>query len=110
MDEGLPICVFVYHTFLRNRYHGLTDNPYFFPSDDREAARLDTMHDIFRLLFNGKNVLVPIKDVPGTKILDLGAGSGSTLVNNPLITDRELGDSSRRRIRFRQCSWYGFGS
>jgi hypothetical protein len=49
------------------------------------------MHHIFRLLFNGKNVLVPIKEVPGTKILDLGAGSGSTLAKIPSHTDKGAG-------------------
>ena len=58
-----------------NRYHGFTDNPYPFPADEKEGYRLDSLQDTYKILFK-KNVLAPIKDLPGTQILDLGTGSG----------------------------------
>ena len=66
------------------RYHAFQDKPYDFPSDEHEAYRLDGLHDLTKVLFH-KNVLAPIEDGPGTKILDFGTGSGFFANSNSLM-------------------------
>lgn len=63
---------------LTNSYHNIPYNPYPFPSDKREVDRLDKMQDVVHILFH-RNVLIPLTDVPGTKVLDIGTGSGGPL-------------------------------
>lgn len=56
------------------RYHGLDHNPYPFPNDDEEFARLDKLHFLMKLVY-GRNVLAPVSK-NATCILDVGTGSG----------------------------------
>lgn len=51
------------------------DNPYPFPSDGAEETRLDSVQDMIMILY-GTHVLVPIRNLPNTEIVDLGTGSG----------------------------------
>lgn len=46
------------------------------PADESESYRLDSLHELDRILYR-KNILAPIEDLPGTRILDLGTGSGT---------------------------------
>jgi hypothetical protein len=52
------------------------DNPYPFPSDAAEETRLDSVQDMIMILY-GAQVLVPIRNLPNTEIVDLGTGSGT---------------------------------
>jgi len=63
------------HSDSHNSYHAFADNPYPYPADESESTRLDAFHDVFKTLY-GKNVLTPIKNLIGTRFLDLGTGSG----------------------------------
>lgn len=47
----------------RNRYHGVTGNPYPFPNDELEKERLDQLQYCIRALL-GENVVVPIPKNP----------------------------------------------
>jgi ubiquinone/menaquinone biosynthesis C-methylase UbiE len=54
----------------------LTDaSGYKFPNDEREQDRLDMLHNMFRLVLDGKLFLAPIKDGP-LRVLDIGTGTG----------------------------------
>jgi hypothetical protein len=57
-----------------SRYHGIPDNPYYYPADEEEAVRLDALQVVVRKLY-GRNVLVPLSEP--TQIIDLGTGSGT---------------------------------
>jgi hypothetical protein len=57
-----------------SRFHGLSQNPYVYPSDELEAIRLDALQYVVKGLYR-KNILVPVSK-KANKILDLGAGSG----------------------------------
>ncbi|EJU02840.1 S-adenosyl-L-methionine-dependent methyltransferase [Dacryopinax primogenitus] len=51
---------------------------YMLPADDEEINRLETQHNIFRILNDG-NYLGPVREVlegPGKAVLDLGTGTG----------------------------------
>jgi SAM-dependent methyltransferase len=54
----------------------LDTSPYFLPADELERRRLRRLHELDKILYE-KNVLAPIQDLPGTRILDLGTGSGT---------------------------------
>ena len=61
------------------RYHAYSSGSYFHPNDTRALSQLEIFHAIFRLVLDGELFLSPIKpllQVPGTKVLDLGTGSG----------------------------------
>jgi ubiquinone/menaquinone biosynthesis C-methylase UbiE len=54
----------------------LTDaSGYKFPNDEREQDRLDMLHNMFRLVLDGKLFLSPLKDGP-LRVLDIGTGTG----------------------------------
>ncbi|KAL4816687.1 S-adenosyl-L-methionine-dependent methyltransferase [Aspergillus spinulosporus] len=57
------------------RYHAFKEGSYKFPNDEREQDRLDMLHNMFRLVLNGKLFLAPIKDGP-LRVLDIGTGTG----------------------------------
>jgi hypothetical protein len=65
---------------LIERYQAFEDSPYAYPADECESIRLDGLHDMTKILFH-KNVLAPIADLPGTRILDLGTGSGEGVLS-----------------------------
>jgi 2-polyprenyl-3-methyl-5-hydroxy-6-metoxy-1,4-benzoquinol methylase len=46
------------------------------PADELESHRLDSLHELDRIVYQ-KNILAPIQNLPGTRILDLGTGSGT---------------------------------
>ncbi|KZO94087.1 S-adenosyl-L-methionine-dependent methyltransferase [Calocera viscosa TUFC12733] len=55
---------------------------YMLPADEEEINRLETQHNIFRMLNNG-NYLGPVQDVlagAGKQILDIGTGTGAWAV------------------------------
>jgi hypothetical protein len=60
------------------RFHAFAELPYPLPNDQEEMSRLNSLHDLSKVLFH-KNVLAPIQDSPGINILDLGTGSGFPL-------------------------------
>ncbi|KAL4808156.1 S-adenosyl-L-methionine-dependent methyltransferase [Aspergillus unguis] len=57
------------------RYHAYKEGSYKFPNDEEEQARLDLLHNMFRLVLNGRLFLAPIKDGP-LRVLDIGTGTG----------------------------------
>ncbi|KAL4776642.1 S-adenosyl-L-methionine-dependent methyltransferase [Aspergillus nidulans var. acristatus] len=57
------------------RYHAFKEGSYKFPNDEREQDRLDMLHNMFRLVLDGKLFLAPIKDGP-LRVLDIGTGTG----------------------------------
>ncbi|KAL4733969.1 S-adenosyl-L-methionine-dependent methyltransferase [Aspergillus similis] len=64
-----------YHWQYGRRYHAFKEGSYKFPNDEREQDRLDMLHNMFRLVLNGKLFLAPIKDGP-LRVLDIGTGTG----------------------------------
>jgi hypothetical protein len=86
-----------------NRYHGMPDNPYYYPADDEEAIRLDEIQFVIRTIFHG-NILAPILRKP-TQILDLGTGSGVQFYS--FSEERSLGDRGRRFISNCSGDWDG---
>jgi hypothetical protein len=72
-----------------SRFHGLSQNPYVYPSDELEAIRLDALQYVVKGLYR-KNILVPVSK-KANKILDLGAGSG--ILHSPyMILNWSFGD------------------
>ncbi|KAL4989597.1 S-adenosyl-L-methionine-dependent methyltransferase [Aspergillus falconensis] len=64
-----------YHWQYGRRYHAYKEGSYKFPNDEREQDRLDMLHNMFRLVLNGKLFLAPIDDGP-LRVLDIGTGTG----------------------------------
>jgi len=75
----------------------MNGNPYPFPCDDTESERLDTLHDMFRVLYHA-DVLAPIQDLRGTRIVDLGAGSGYFDNATNELTGRKMGNRCSRPL------------
>ncbi|KMU79608.1 methyltransferase [Coccidioides immitis RMSCC 3703] len=57
------------------RYHGFRDGKYLGPNDDKEADRLDTIHELMLETFNRKLFFAPIGTSP-QQVLDIGTGTG----------------------------------
>lgn len=70
----IPLDIFTL-TDLYESYHAFSDNIYDYPADEQESSRLDGLHTTHKTLFK-RNVDAPIEDLPGTRIIDLGTGSG----------------------------------
>jgi predicted O-methyltransferase YrrM len=50
---------------------------YHFPNDELELDRLDSQHEILRILLDGRNYLAPLShENPPRKILDIATGTG----------------------------------
>ncbi|KAL4757918.1 class I SAM-dependent methyltransferase [Aspergillus foveolatus] len=64
-----------YHWQYGRRYHAFKEGSYKFPNDEREQDRLDMLHNMFRLVLDGKLFLAPIEDGP-LRVLDIGTGTG----------------------------------
>lgn len=73
-----------------DRYHRTNNSTYYFPSDEIEAIRLDAMQFLFRNLYGGRNVLIPVLENP-TFIMDVGTGSGGDSLFGHVLTKRSLG-------------------
>lgn len=56
------------------QYHAYKDGVYTRPNDDAELDRLDLMHAMMYILYDGKLHLAPIHN--SHRVLDVGAGSG----------------------------------
>ncbi|KAF8475509.1 methyltransferase [Kalaharituber pfeilii] len=57
------------------RYHAYKEGHYAFPNDEKEQDRLDLVHHIWRLRFEGALYLAPL--YPGAqRVLDIGTGTG----------------------------------
>jgi len=72
-----------------DRFHGIPENPYLWPSDADESHRLDATHYVVKFLYR-RNVLVPVSK-KATLILDVGTGSGSCPSKFVLKRQRSLG-------------------
>ena len=75
----------------------MTDNPYPFPCDDTESTRLDILHDMLHVLYHA-DVLAPIQDLPGTRIVDLGTGSGFFDTPTNDLTGTKMGNRCGRPL------------
>jgi hypothetical protein len=64
------------------RYH-CKNNPYPYPNDEEEHARLAVLHSVVKSFF-GNNILAPLSQKP-LQILDIGAGSGLLLLLKDII-------------------------
>ncbi|KAK2745740.1 hypothetical protein FQN55_006061 [Onygenales sp. PD_40] len=58
------------------RYHSYQAGNYQFPNDQTEQDRLDFIHHIYYRLLGDKLFLAPINPGNGTRILDIGTGTG----------------------------------
>ncbi|KAH6692228.1 S-adenosyl-L-methionine-dependent methyltransferase [Plectosphaerella plurivora] len=56
-------------------YHSLSAGKYGLPNDERESERLDILHALNLLTFNGRLALCP-KDSGARRVLDMGTGTG----------------------------------
>ncbi|CAG8639239.1 14700_t:CDS:2 [Dentiscutata erythropus] len=64
------------------RFHNINNSKYFLPNDDEECDRLHMMHFIYRCVWQS-NFSAPVElllNQEGTKILDVGTGAGSWLL------------------------------
>ncbi|KAA6411938.1 MAG: hypothetical protein FRX48_04088 [Lasallia pustulata] len=57
------------------RYHAYKQGSYILPNDEQESDRLDIMHKLIEVRFDGKLYNAPIGKNPA-RILDLGTGTG----------------------------------
>ncbi|ETN40029.1 uncharacterized protein HMPREF1541_04304 [Cyphellophora europaea CBS 101466] len=62
------------------RYHSFKEGRYLFPNDEQEQERYDLMHHILVRSIGDKLFLAPAS-TEGTRILDLGTGSGGWAVD-----------------------------
>ncbi|KAL1614413.1 hypothetical protein SLS54_009760 [Diplodia seriata] len=58
------------------RYHAYKDGSYIMPNDENEADRLDLLHHMLMILFDGKRIHSPVKRENLKRILDAGTGTG----------------------------------
>ncbi|KEY74257.1 hypothetical protein S7711_00414 [Stachybotrys chartarum IBT 7711] len=58
--------------------YALTNGTYFAPIDEQEIGRLETMHGVFRVVFDGRLIFPPVRSP--RRILDCGSGGGDWAV------------------------------
>ncbi|EEH04901.1 conserved hypothetical protein [Histoplasma capsulatum G186AR] len=79
MDEdetySLTSSIRHYEYFGHRRYHAYHAGEYFMPNDEEEQERLDLMHHLFLLSYDGELYRAPIPKTVG-RTLDIGCGTG----------------------------------
>ncbi|WZH46858.1 S-adenosyl-L-methionine-dependent methyltransferase [Fusarium acuminatum] len=73
--ESLRSSILNYKWENGRRYHAYGDGPYWAPNDDRQQEAEDLIHELFRIVLDGKLYEAPIGDNP-QNILDVGCGTG----------------------------------
>ncbi|KDQ15799.1 hypothetical protein BOTBODRAFT_623768 [Botryobasidium botryosum FD-172 SS1] len=62
-------------------YHSFPGAHYILPADEIEKERLDRQHRLLKRAYDDKLIWVPVDLVPGSAVLDAGAGSGAWLLD-----------------------------
>ncbi|RMZ83216.1 hypothetical protein DV738_g1327, partial [Chaetothyriales sp. CBS 135597] len=74
--QSLSESVTDYPTFWGRRYHRYHEGAYVYPNDEPECERLNQLHEIFDLHFDGRLFWSPLDPDTTSKVLDLGTGTG----------------------------------
>ncbi|KAI5458957.1 S-adenosyl-L-methionine-dependent methyltransferase [Mariannaea sp. PMI_226] len=73
--ESLRSSILGYKWENGRRYHAYQDGTYWGPNDDRQQEAEDLMHEMYRIVLDGKLYEAPLGDNPQA-VLDLGCGTG----------------------------------
>ncbi|KAI8712755.1 hypothetical protein NCS52_01374500 [Fusarium sp. LHS14.1] len=73
--ESLRSSILDYKWENGRRYHSYGDGTYWGPNDDRQQEAEDLIHELFRIVLDGKLYKAPIGDHP-QDVLDIGCGTG----------------------------------
>ncbi|RMZ80883.1 hypothetical protein DV737_g2732, partial [Chaetothyriales sp. CBS 132003] len=85
--ESLSESITDYPTYWGRRYHRYHEGAYLYPNDDLECERLNQLHEIFNLHFDGRLYWSPLDPDTATKVLDLGTGTGQWPID---LSDSDL--------------------
>ncbi|OJD32213.1 methyltransferase domain-containing protein [Diplodia corticola] len=75
-SQSLSSSVIAYPIEHGRRYHAYKDGSYIMPNDENEADRLDLLHHMLMILFDGKRIHSPVKRENLRRVLDAGTGTG----------------------------------
>ncbi|OMP82089.1 hypothetical protein BK809_0006399, partial [Diplodia seriata] len=95
-SQSLTSSVTAYPVEHGRRYHAYKDGSYIMPNDENEADRLDLLHHMLMILFDGKRIHSPVKRENLKRILDAGTGTGiwaidvDTMVNTVQVIGNDL--------------------
>jgi hypothetical protein len=70
------------------RYHAYHAGKYPLPNDDMEQDRLDMMHHLYLLSYNGELYRAPLVQGRVRRALDIGCGTGIVCLLSSLSTSR----------------------